>query len=134
MRELWPAMDASVEFPLATRSAVDTFELIAESISSHSGKKVVLGQIPFFLTDTVTMGASGEPARDLIAKLGGSFRLVFSSECLYEASFRTYWLNVHSIFAPNPRGVPASEMSPFIPPGRRPTPSASGNTPLYTHQ
>ena len=63
--------------------------------------------VPFHLTDTVTMDATGEAARDVIVHLGKIFGVPTSSQCLYEATDKTYYLNVEGVFAPNPAGVPA---------------------------
>jgi len=108
MREVTPLMSSPGEFPLATRGAIQTLQLVAQSIASHSGAKVILLNVPFNLDDTVTMSATGEAARDVIVRLGAIFgRPTMSSQCLYDATFKTYYLSVQIISAPNPPGVPA---------------------------
>jgi hypothetical protein len=106
MREVTPVMDSLVAFPLATRPVVETLRLVAASVSAQSRRKVILLNVPFHLTDTVTMGATGESARDVVANLGRIFGVALASQCLYDATARAYYLNVQSIFSPNARGVP----------------------------
>jgi hypothetical protein len=121
MLNVTPLMSSSVKFPLATHSVIDTLQLVTQSISSQTGAKVVLLNVPFQITDTVTMSATGEAARDVIAHLGKIFGLPASSQCLYEATLKTYFLNVENIFPPNPPGVPAVPglRIPFPGPGFR---------------
>ncbi len=103
--EVKPVMSAPVQFPSATRSVVETLQLVAQSVSSQTGAKVVLLNLPFHLTDTVTMAAPGEPAREAIGSPGKIFGVAFASQCLYDATDKTYYLNVNSIFPGNPAGV-----------------------------
>jgi hypothetical protein len=106
MVKVKPVMSAPVQFRSATRSVVETLQLLAKSVSSQTGAKVVLLNVPFHLTDTVTMSAVGEPAREVIESLGKIFGVALSSQCLYGATDKTYYLNASSIFPGNPAGVP----------------------------
>ncbi len=74
VRNVTPVMSAPVEFPMALRTVADTLQLVAQSISSATGAKVILLNTPFHLTDTVTMNATGQSAREVIASLGSIFR------------------------------------------------------------
>jgi hypothetical protein len=105
MRSVTPVMGSSVEFPLATRSVAETLQLVTQSISSRAGVKVILLNTPFKLTDTVTIGAAGEAARNVIANIGKAFGVPMSSQCLYDADSKTYYLNVHAVFRSNDPGV-----------------------------
>ncbi len=112
MVEVTPVMSAPVQFPSATRSVVETLQIVAQSVSSQTGAKVVLLNMPFHLTDTVTMAAVGEPAREVIESLGRTFGVALASQCLYDATEKAYYLNVNSIFPGNPAGVPPKPASP----------------------
>lgn len=101
-----PVMNSPIEFPLAARRVIDTLQLVVDSLSSQTGAKVILLNTPFHLTDTVTMGASDEAAGDVITRLGKIFGVPMAWQCLYETTDKTYYLNVNSIAAPNPPGVP----------------------------
>jgi hypothetical protein len=118
LRNVTPVMSSPVQFPLATRGVIETLRLVAQSISSGNAVKVILLNAPFSLTDTVTMGATGEAARDVIANLGNTFGVPMSSQCLYDATDKTYYLNVHAVFRPNPAGVaPIRGLIPVSPKG-----------------
>ena len=106
MRDVAPVMSSPVEFPLATRGVVETLQLVTQSVSSQSGARVILLNVPFHLTDTVTMSATGEAARDVIVNLGKIFGVPLASQCLYDATDKTYYLNLAGVFPPNPAGVP----------------------------
>jgi hypothetical protein len=131
MLNVTPLMSPPIEFPLATRTVIDTLQLVTQSISSQTGAKVVLLNVPFQITDTVTMSATGEAARDVIAHLGAIFGVPASSQCLYDATLKTYFLNLEGVFPPNPPGVPAVPglRIPFPGPG-----SHSPDTVVFTKQ
>lgn len=129
MSNVTPVMSAPVEFPMATRTVTDTLQLITQRISSATGAKVILLNTPFHLTDTVTMNATGQPAREAIASLGNIFGVPMSSQCLFDATDKTYYLNVQSIFAPNPAGLPQ------VPGPRTPVPGVGpASTKFFTKE
>jgi len=129
MRAVRPVMSSPVRFPLETRGAVETLQLVAQLISSQTGASVIVLNTPFHLTDTLTMGATGETARDLVAQLGSTLGVPMSSQCLYEATDKTYYRNVESIFVPNPAGVPASSVRGFRTPLPASLPTSSPAVP-----
>ncbi len=130
MLNVTPVMSAAVQFPMATRTVVDTLELVVQNIFTATGAKVILLNTPFHLTDTVTMSATGQPAREVIANLGKIFGVPMSSQCVFDATDKTYYLNIRSIFAPNPAGVPqVSKPRAPIAPG-----SSTPNPKLFTKQ
>jgi hypothetical protein len=102
-----PVMDSLVSFSMATRGSVETLKLIASIISKESGVTVETLNVPFHLDATITMGAEGEPARDVIKRMGKMVQVPLSFQCLYSPTTKTYSLNVRSVGAPNPPGVPA---------------------------
>jgi hypothetical protein len=77
-------MAASVTVPYAQRSVADTAAAIFDEVYKVTGLRIVIGSFPFSPTDMVSFAASGEPARDALARLfaqtaGGplSYRLNF---------------------------------------------------------
>jgi hypothetical protein len=129
MSNVTPVMGAPVEFSMAPRTVADTLQLVAQSISSATGAKVVVLNTPFHLTDMVTMNATGQPAREVIASMGNILGVPMSSQCLFDATEKTYYLNVQSIFAPDPAGVQ------YVPGRRAPVPSVgSANPELFTKE
>jgi hypothetical protein len=107
MRNVTPVMDYPVTFPLASRGSVETLQLLASIISKESGVHVEPLNVPFHFSDTITMSAGGESAREVIEHMGEILHVPFSFQCLYEPTTKTYYLNVKSVFVPNPSGVPA---------------------------
>jgi hypothetical protein len=127
LRDIKPVMDYPVTFPIATRGSVETLQLLASIISRESGAHVEPLNVPFHLGDTITMGADGESARDVIKHMGEIFHVPFSFQCLYEPTSKTYYLNVKGVFAPNPAGVAARHGL------ARPAPSAGpASSPWFT--
>ena len=127
MRNVTPVMSYPVSFPLATRGSIETLQLLATTISRESGAHVEVLNTPFHWGDTLTMSAGGEPARDVIARLGAIFHFQFSFQCLWDATRKTYYLNVRGVFAPNPPGQPAQHG--YI---RRNTGPGPANSPWFT--
>jgi hypothetical protein len=83
-RNVSSPMLITVWIPTAMRSVAEQATAILDAISRASGSKIVLGALPFWPTEQVTFGASGESARDALARLfmlvdGGpfSYRLLF---------------------------------------------------------
>jgi hypothetical protein len=120
MRSVTPVMDYPVTFPLANRGSVETLQLLASIISKESGVHVEPLNVPFHLSDTITMSADGESAREVIEHMGEILRVPFSFQCLYEPTTKTYYLNVKGVFLPNPSGVPAKHGYVRQLPGSRP--------------
>ena len=73
-------------------------ELLATIISRESVAHVEVLITPFHWGHTLTMSAGGESARDVIARLGSIFHFPFSFQCLWDATRKTYYLNVKGVF------------------------------------
>jgi hypothetical protein len=104
MRNVSPVMDYPVTFPLATRGATATMELVTSIISKESGMHVEPLNLPFQLTDTITMSANGQSAADLVKQIGVMARVPLSFQCLYTPTTRTYYLILEGVYAPVPAG------------------------------
>ncbi len=113
MQDVTPVMSTPVTFPVATRGAEDTLRLVASGAARGSGAAVVLLNAPFWPSDTLTVGASAEPARDVISDIGAQIGRPISFQCLWEPSEKRYYLNVTIVAAPEPPGRPAPG-GPFI--------------------
>lgn len=70
MRDVTPVMDYPITFPLATRGAAATMQFITSIVSKESGIHVEPLNLPFLITDTISMGASGESARNIVKQIG----------------------------------------------------------------
>ena len=99
-----PVMSYPVNFPLQTRGAVETLQLLAKIISQESGASVEILNVPYHVSDTISIGAAGESAAKVVAHMGAIAGVPFSFQCLYDATLKTYFLNVKSVFTPNPPG------------------------------
>jgi hypothetical protein len=121
-----PLMSRLVTFPSATRKGNDTLQLIVDAIAQESGANVILLNTPFWLggSETVTVGASGEPAGEVIQSVAKSFNRPMSYQCLYVPSLKTYYLNVTIVAADNPPGV-AGPQAPPLAPGPRVGPTTN---------
>jgi len=106
MKDVTPVMSQPVTFPVAERSVVDTVQLIAESVSSESGIKVLPLNLPFGILERVELGANGETAGDVIENLGAKFGRTISYQCLYDATSKTYYLNLIGVAPASPPGGP----------------------------
>ena len=106
MRDITPVMSRPVSFPLATRSVVDTVQLIADSVSSQSGTHVLPLSLPFGILETVELSATTESAGDVIENLGIKLGRTVSYQCLYDATSKNYYLNLHILAPKNIPGGP----------------------------
>jgi hypothetical protein len=84
MRDVTSPMTALVTVPYAQRNVADTTEAILDAVYKATGLRITIGSLPFWPTQMVSFGASGESARDALARLfaqtaGGplTYRLVF---------------------------------------------------------
>jgi hypothetical protein len=107
MKTITPIMSYPVSFPPATRTLSDTLQLLVSDVSRASGRKVILLNIPGGLLETVELGASGLPARDVVAEIGTALKRPVSFQCLYDVGSSTYYLDVMSVTPdPVPGGPP----------------------------
>lgn len=112
---LSPVMDTIVNFPVASRSVLDTLQLVVDTMSQVSGRTVLLAAAPIGPNPMVKIGADKETAEsaifDLFAQLSPApiyFRM------LYDPTSRAYYLSI--------RGVPASIGNQIQPQAARPQP------------
>ena len=124
MKTVAAVMSTAVTFPVATRGAADTLRLVASAIAGGSGATVVLLNAPFWPSETLTVGASVEPARNVISDIGAQIGRPISFQCLWEPTEKRYYLNVSIVAAPEPPGRPASG-GPFFLPMPKAPPSGS---------
>jgi hypothetical protein len=96
-----PVMSQPVTFAPAARSIADALQLVVDAVSTESGFKVVLADVPGSPLETVQLGAAALPARDVIAAIGLAINRQVSFQCLYDAGSKTYYLNVRAV-APDP--------------------------------
>jgi len=115
MKDITPVMSQPVTFPTATRLGRDTLQLIASQIGVQSGVEVIVLNVPFWPADTLTVGAAGEPARDVISDIGAQIGRPISFQCLWEPNEKRYYLNVTIVAAPVPPGRPAPGGPIFLP-------------------
>ncbi len=133
IRDVTSPLVIRVTIPNAQRTVVETTEAILEAVHKATGLRIVMGAFPYWPVETVGFGASGEPARDALARLFAqtaaaplSYRLVFEPrpDLMRDAD---YVLNVRrtayvapiaplgaaptAMPAPLPKGVPGN--SPF---------------------
>ena len=99
LRAVKPVMSSSVSFPMTTRSVVDTIALITKAIAAQSGAKVLPLNLPFGLLETVEFGATGQSASQTIEDLGVALGRTLSYQCLYDATSKTYYLNLTGVAA-----------------------------------
>ena len=109
MRNVTPVMSRPVAFPYAERSVLDTLQLIVDSVSQVSGVRVLLLSTPFHYspspeTDKVTLGATGEEARVVIANLVAKLAPM-SYRLLYDPGQKTYYLSLISVPASLPNAA-----------------------------
>jgi hypothetical protein len=108
MRGVTPVMSRPVTFPYAERLALETVQLIVDSASKAAGVSAKMLNVPFDENRRVALGATGQPARDilanLLAKTGGAPK---SYQLLYEPNERTYYFNLTPVASttPDPAGL-----------------------------
>lgn len=115
MKDITPVVIQPVTFPIATRLGRDTLKLVAGQIGLQSGVEVIVLNVPFWPADTLTAGASGEPARNVISDIGAQIGRPISFQCLWEPNEKRYYLNVTIVAAPEPPGRPAPGGPFFLP-------------------
>jgi hypothetical protein len=102
-----PKLSSNISFPFQERSAAEALNLIVGGCSKAGGVKIGIGMAPLnaLLMDRVMIGASNEPARDVLARLfagmshaGGS---MFSYHVYFDPGLRYYMLNIHGVQPPN---------------------------------
>ena len=100
---------APISLPLQERSAAETLKLIQSGVSKSTGYTIGLGEAPVgsLVNTRVSIGASAEPARDVLARLFASIsRGPLSYRLYFDPGRRYYMLNVHSVQREQMTGVP----------------------------
>lgn len=84
MRDVTSPMMSPVTIPSARRTVAETAQAIFDAVYKATGLRIEIGTFPFWPTDVVTFGVSGELARDALANLFAqtgkgplSYRLTF---------------------------------------------------------
>lgn len=126
MRDIQPIMSSPITFPLATRSALETVQLIVNGIASHTGAKILPLNMPFHTGETVELGAVGQSAADLIEELGAKLGGTLSFQCLYDPTDKAYYLNIESVAPLSPPGGQRATAPKTVPK------TGSPNNPFFT--
>jgi hypothetical protein len=119
MHGVTPVMSRPVTFPYAERLVLETVQLIVDSASKAAGVRAKMLNVPFDESRRVALGATGQPARDvlanLLAKTGGAPK---SYQLLYEPNERAYYFNLTPVAAtiPDPAGLvpPPTRQAPAV--------------------
>jgi hypothetical protein len=101
-QERTPVLETPISMPKGTRSALETIELIAHSVSLSSNTAVVLGYVPLNLLhqSQVDISASKVPARTLLIDVltgmsNSPETLVW--RLLYDPDGKRYYLNIGAV-------------------------------------
>ena len=134
MRDVISPMAALVTIPYAQRSVAETAQAIFDAVYKATELRIVIGAFPFWPTDVVSFGVSGEPARDALARLFTqtgraplSYRLTFDPKPDLMRIF-DYMINIQ----------PTGYVSPMAPSGLgpilvSPAPAVTSQQPTNTH-
>ncbi len=130
-------MTVPVTVPIEPRTVGDTVHVIFEAVHLATGLRTGIGSLPFLPTDIASFVASGEPARDVLARLLAqagkgpySYRLLFDPKRNTPRPF-DYIINIHRAgYVPRhaPAGLAPIQGSP-LPAGHSGQPA--GNSPGF---
>jgi len=113
-------LDTSISFPELRRTAVETLELICNTVADASGKKVVVGTTPLLGLPGQTVaiiGAANEQARSVLFRMLSSLQpsdlrtkapsIKLAWQLFYDPGQSMYVMNVHQVMmeASSPIGV-----------------------------
>lgn len=127
-RSVKPVMSYPASVSPGTHNGIDTLGRIAGAVSRASGVPVILLNVPFWPSDTITTDALAGSAGDVIAAIGRSIHRPVTFHCLYDTRSKKYYLNV-TIVAPDPVPGTATPPRPILGPGPLLGPS---NSPWFT--
>jgi hypothetical protein len=106
MRDVIPVMSSPVTFPVAERDAIATLQMIADAAGKQAGAKILVLNVPFWEREKITLGATGQPAGEVIVEsIGKMINRPVSFQCLYDVRSKTYYLNVTIVAADPPPGT-----------------------------
>jgi hypothetical protein len=110
-----------ISLPYQEQKAINALNLVLSSVSTVAGSKIGLGSAPFgvLATRNVTIGASNEPARDVIARLfsaisDSSKEPKLAYHLYFDPLLRYYMLNMHEVVGRTTTGSPV--VHPEVPP------------------
>jgi hypothetical protein len=91
-----PILDTIISIPVQQRSAFETLELIAKTLSSKTGTQVSLVQAPISLLrqSQVTVGGENLSARALVTQTLDATKRPLVWDLLYESNFPLYGFNI----------------------------------------
>jgi hypothetical protein len=92
-------MSQPISFSEASRSVAATFQLIADSVGSAAGVKVLLGRVPFPENTDITIGASQEAAESVIARMSPMLRPI-AFWLGYDPYMKVYYLSMRLVQVP----------------------------------
>jgi hypothetical protein len=125
-RAVTPILSLPISFPVATRTAVDTLQLMVDSASKQSGYKIVIIRAPTPHFQNVEMGATGEAFGDALEKMSAALSSNYSISLRYVIDTKTYYLDAGPSSPPDPPGLPATH-------GKKSTPTnGPANSPFFT--
>jgi hypothetical protein len=103
-------LDNKVSIPLEKRSAIHTLSLVCDELSRVSGHHVVLGTVPQnpLYAYRVEMGATSEPARDVLAGVLKQLHVDMVWQLFYDPGLGWYALNIHFVARPSSTGSGSS--------------------------
>jgi len=93
-----PILDTKIDLPSAERTRIETIQALVAAINGASKTQVRLGMLAMpGKQDRLTLGASGEPARQILEKALAGLAPKASWRLLYDRTTDQYLLNLHYI-------------------------------------
>ena len=122
LRNVTPVMSSPVQFPLATRGVIDTLQLVVQSHLIRQRGQGDSAEHAIQANGYCHDGCEWRSRAGCDRESGQCVRGAdVVAECLYDATDKTYYLNIHAVFPPNPAGVaPIRGLIPRVSEGRGP--------------
>jgi hypothetical protein len=139
-RDVTSPLTALISIPDGRRTLVDTLQVVLEAMSKATGLRIGLATLPFQPKQQVTLSATNEPARDVLARLFAladkrpvSYRFIYEPKPDLKRTV-DYMVNIHPAgFVPPqaPVGLGPISVGPAAPPAAQQTPTGTrpGMTP-----
>jgi hypothetical protein len=92
-------LDAAISIPAGTRSLDETVRIIRAAAAASTRARINLGTAPtnLMLQARVTLEATNEPARDVLARGLMLTGRKLSWQLLYDFGYDAYYLNIHTV-------------------------------------